>query len=352
VCAAVLVPLSLGWSMNTLVASIAFMVASTPTRGGVSQSLVAVFAALVVGWILAHASIVLLGDVLGRMPLALLLPFAIAAAFAYASALRPPLAILRTVAGLVALLPIFGGAAAPTDVYGTYSTGCYIGAALVVGWSATRLLWPATAARLFRERIAAQLELCLNALRGREPGADGTPRPLDAAAMVGAYAGQLAQLGPLHAQARYERVEHALDEARRGELLTRAQDLFDAVLGARGAAPWRVISIAPDGEHPLAPLREALLRADAALLASIRAAAEVIRGTGEQPGGALSEAHDAVLAHLRDIGSRPDAERVARSAFGEDFLRQLDARRQLVARQLAVEACISEWQRAARASAT
>ena len=173
VAAALLIPASLGWNTNTLVAPIAFLVAAIPTRGGVTQMLVALVVVLSLGWLFADLAIVYISPVLGRMPLALVHVAAVAGTLAYVSAKKPQLGALRMIGGLVALLTVYGGPEAPTNVYGPYDTVCYFALGLAVGWVSTHLFWPATAATLFRKRTAAQLELCLAAFRGSAPGEIG-----------------------------------------------------------------------------------------------------------------------------------------------------------------------------------
>ena len=107
--AALLIPASLGWSTNTLVAPIAFMVAAIPTRGGVTQMLVALAVVLSLGWLFADLAIVFISPVLGRLPLALVHVAAVAGTLAYLTAKWPKLEALRTLGGLLALLTVYGG---------------------------------------------------------------------------------------------------------------------------------------------------------------------------------------------------------------------------------------------------
>ena len=48
-----------------------------------------------------------------------------------------------SIGGLIALLSVYGGEGAATDVYGPYSTVSYIALAVGVGWLFSRSMWPA-----------------------------------------------------------------------------------------------------------------------------------------------------------------------------------------------------------------
>jgi uncharacterized membrane protein YccC len=341
VCVAFLIPMTLGWSVNTMVGPFAFMVAAIPTRGGVKQTLWALLVAVGLGWLLADLSVVFVGTELQRLPLALLHVAAIAGALGYASVKRPQLVTLRTIAGVVALLPVYAGAAAPTDVYGPYNTVCYMTLALAIGWATTHLLWPATAATLFRERAAAQLELCLAALRDLLPSVDAVERRQHAAELLQRNAGQLAQVGTLHGQAQHEPVERGLDGARRAALLAATQDLFDASLAFPGGPAFE------PGDGPptpaLASLREALRREHEALLASVRAAADALRGAVAPPGASLTMARRAVFDRLDELRQAEASAAPDPSAERTSLIEQLDALRQIVTRQLALEAWLADW---------
>ena len=167
-----------------------------------------------------------------------------------------------------------------------------------------------------------------------------------------AYAGQLAQLGPLDAQAAHEPLEEALDGGRRQALLALIQDLFDAVLGARGAPPAQSMPLLERG-GALEPLREALRREDEALLASMQAAAETLRGEApaEAASSALDAANRAVLACLDELRARPEPLPSITAEEREAFLVHLDSRRLLVDRQIAIEAWLADWRQAVAAAA-
>lgn len=319
--AALLIPMSLGWSLNTTVAPIAFMLASIPTRGGAAKTvpvLVAVFGA---SWLFADLAIVFAGPVSGRLPVALLPAAAFAGGAGFLTAKKPQLEPLRTIGGILALLPLYGGASPPTDVYGSYSTMCYLAVAGAVGWSATHLLWPATASTLFRQRIAAQLELCQSLLRSEQPDADAATRSHPVARALELYAGQLASVASLHAQAEKEPIEDGLDGPRRAELLALIQDLFDACLAARPRAPGDGTGAGP----------ESGIREEKALLDSLQAAAESVR-SGDPPGPSDLESAQTV----DDDASARSGEAPASWGF--------ERWSQVVTRQLAVETWLKDWQ--------
>lgn len=341
-----LVPLVLGWPINTMVAPIAFMVAAATTRGAATATAVVTLGVVGVGWLSADLVIVYFTSETGRAPLALAAAFAIGAGFAFMGAKRPQLATLPTFGGLVALLSIYGAIAAPTDVYGPYNTVCYMVTALVVGFVVSRAMWPATASALFRQRIAGQLEQCLEAVRSaRELGGVGRGerlRDLDRA-----FVTQAGQLAPLHEQARHEPVEHALDASRRAALLALATELSDAVVADHPYAAEPVL-LAAGPRHQ--PLLEALRREDAALLGSLEAAVAALRDDALARESGLAEAHEAVESDLRERAAR--GVRVAGVTDEERrrFLVERDARSRLVLRQLSIEQWLADWRTARAAS--
>jgi uncharacterized membrane protein YccC len=341
-CAALVVPMTLGWDVNTMVAPVAFMVAAIPTRGGAQRTLAALLAVVGLGWLAADISIVLLGPELQRMPVALLPAAVVAGTFAYWSVKRPQLEVLRTIGSLIALLTVYSGANAATDVYGSYNTVCYMVLALAIGWAASRILWPSTAATLFRQRSAAQIELCLTALEPRAPSMEAPDRHRRAAEMVSRCAAQLAQIAALDGQAAQEPVERGLDGSRRAQLMAVTQNLADAYLAARGAPTWESDSTSGSASRESESLREALEHERECLSASLQATARALRGGKIAPSAKLEEAQRAVSSQLAALratnGSSSD------SAFERtEFLEQLDAHRQIVRRQLALEAWLTEW---------
>ncbi len=341
VAAALMIPAALGWSTNTLVAPIAFMVAAIPTRGGVTQMLIALAVVMGLGWLFADLAIVYISPVFGRLPLALVHVVAIAGPLAYVTAKWPKLGALRTLGGLLALLTVYGGPSAPTDVYGPYDTVCYLAMGLAVGWAMTHMFWPATAATLFRKRAAAQLELCLMALCDSAP--DAADRRKHTAEALQRFAAQVAQISQLHGQAEQEAVEQALDGSRRAALLALTQDLFDASF-ARDAG------ITPSGgserqasRPEAAAFSSALQHESEALIASVQSAIDALRNRAAPPTSALANAHRTVIDCIESLRERsedaPRVEEHERTAF----FKRLDTRRQIITRQLAVEAWLAEW---------
>jgi hypothetical protein len=248
----------------------------------------------------------------------------------------------------LALLTLYGGPAAPTDVYGPYDTVCYMALALAIGWASTHLFWPATATTLFRKRTAAQLELCLAALHGSAPDTDSAERRRYATETLQRFATQLAQLSTLHRQAEREAVEPALDGSRRAALLALTQDLFDASLARdTGFAPHS--DPERDASHPdIAALSIALDRESEALVASVRSTIDALRNHAAPPDSVLANAHRAVIDCLESLRDR--AEDLPRVDERErtNFLERLDTRRQIITRQLALEAWLADWAAAGR----
>jgi uncharacterized membrane protein YccC len=346
VVAAFLVPAILGWPLNATVAPIAFLLAASPTRGGAVQTAIAIGATLALAWAMADLGSVYVTPHTGRAPLALVPAFVVASTFAYLAARQPKLAILTSVGGLVALLPVYGGMSAPTNVYGPYSTVCYMALAVGVGWLCGRLLFPATASRLFRQRVALLLELCLDTFQ-RAHDAKGTETAEGLEALTRGWAAQSAQLGTLHGQARFEPIELALDEERRERILALATDLMDAVrvyrTGTLGPALER-------GAPPLRPLFTALQRADEALLDSMRGAVGAVRGGAEQPASDLTAARDAFAEQLEALRARPETLPNVTNVERQRLLVEVDSHRRLTLRQQAIEFWLAEWKRAAMSS--
>jgi hypothetical protein len=324
-----------------MVAPMAFMTAVL-TRGAAVQTLTVLTAVVALDWLVADVGIVYVMPHVSRAPLALAFPFAIGAVFAYIAARRPPLALLPSIGGLIAFLSIFGGAAAPTDVYGPYSTVCYVAVGLGAGWLFSRLMWPATAAGLFRQRMAAQLSLCLNAVReAREAGEEEHARR--AMQLIRGIAAQMVQLGSLHQQALHEPVERALDPTRRARILALHMDLADAVLSDR---PGIFGPLLERGGARLRPLLEALRQVEEALLESLQATIDVLRGNPAHGDSGLAAAHQALEARLEDLRSQPGAIPELGADERRRLLVELDARRRLIFRQRAIEDWLADWRAA------
>jgi hypothetical protein len=341
VVAVFLVTLILGWPINTVVAPMVFMVAAM-TRGAAAHSIVVLSVIIAVGWLVADVSIVYITPLVGRAPLALLVPFCLAGAFAAVAVKKPQLALLPPIGGLIAFLSIFGSEAAPTDVYGAYNTVTYMAMGLGTGWIAARLLWPATSAGLFRQRVALQLEHCLDALReARAAGEAG--RVERARNLIRSCSEQTAQLGPLHQQAQYEPVERALDPRRRAAILALATDLMDAVVSE---LPGAAAALLARGGAAVEPLREALRREDEALLESLRTTVAALRDEVTDPTAELGPHHAFAERRLGDLRDRPADVPDLSDEERRRVLVDLDARRRLYRRQLAIESWLADWRRA------
>jgi uncharacterized membrane protein YccC len=341
--------LAMGWSLDEdmlpmiMAPIVAFIVAGVSSTRGAAKTLgIGTSIGFLLGWLIADLASVFLYTHLDRMPLSLVYPFVIACGAGYLIVRGSPLGPLGALFGLlVALLPVFVGDAPPQDVDTAYGLVCGLFVGLAAGLIAQRMLWPRTAMQTFTERAAGQLDLCLRALRDGERGSQGAARGQDAAGLVSAYAKQLTLLGQLHAQAHAEPVERALDDRRRGELLALTQDLFDASL--------RTPPAPEEGAQPAAAA--ALRRQDQALVASLVAVTEALRGGAAEPGPGLREAHDAVEVQLDALRGAPDAARGLGARGIDALLASLDARRFLAARQLAIEDWLADWRRAAAAEA-
>lgn len=343
VCAAFILVEALGWSTNTLVAPIAFMIACTPTRGGVTQTALLLAAIVCIGWATADVGLVFVTPVVGRMPTALVFPLVVATLFAYLSVTRPKLALLRSIGGLVALLPVYSGIAAPTDVYGPYNTVCYITLALTIGVVATRLLWPATAATIFRKRGAAQIELCRRAYLDIDPDTGDAERLQRAAELIGAFAKQGAMLASLHGQAHLEAPENALDDGRRAQLLAHLQNLFDAALAASKLAAAIERRTGADVDAATATARSALVELRKVVETRLDSAAATLRSTEYTPSPDL----DTILAKLEAASAAIDsASELPAASDSRPLLREIVGHRIVAERQRALEAWFSEWRAA------
>jgi hypothetical protein len=288
---------------------------------------------------MADLVIVYVAPYLGRVPLALAPSFALAGAFTYIAAKRPQLALLPSIGGLIVFLSVYGGASAPTDVHGSYNTVSYMALALGIGWLFGRLMWPASAAGLFRQRVAAQLELCLDAVRGE--GESGDPdRGRRAAGLILVFAGQSAQLGPLHQQALLEPVERALDPPRRARILALATDLVDAAVGYH---PGSLDPLVDRAGERFRPLRAAIRRGDEALLESMQSAVAILRGEASRRASGLAEARQAVAECIDELRADPGSLPLLDDEDRRRFLVGLESRRGLVFRQLAIEQWLDDW---------
>jgi hypothetical protein len=338
VVAAFLVPMALGWPVNILVAPLAFMLAAL-TRGAAVQTLAALAAILASTWLVADLVIVYVTPHLGRAPFALVACFPLAAAFAYIAAKRPQLAMLTSIGGLIVFLSVYGGPSTPTDVYGSYNTVCYLALALGIGWLVGRLMWPATAAGLFRQRLAAQLELCLEAVRGEGESGD-SDRGRRAAGLIQGFAEQSAQLGPLHQQAILEPVERALDPSRRARILALATDLMDAAVGYH---PGSLDPLLDRAGERFRPLRAAMQRGDEVVLESMQSAVAILRGEASRRASGLAEARQAVTECIDELRADPSSPPHLDDEENRLLLVRIESRRRLVSRQLAIEQWLTDW---------
>ena len=352
--------LAMGWSLEEdllamiMAPVVAFILAGmSSTRGAARMIGIGLTAGIFLGWLIADLATVFLFTHLDRMPLSLVYPFAIAGGAGYLIVRGSPLGTLGALFGmLTALLPVFIGDGPPQDVDVAYGLVCGLLLGTAAGLIAQRALWPRTAMQTFLERAAAQLDLCARTLSGGERSSESAAPGQNPGTLVSTYAKQLALLGRLHAQAHAEPVERALDDTRRAELLALTQDLFDACLLSRGIAPGETGPTPQDAEAALASLRAALLEHDEALRSSIAASAQALRGGTPEAGSRLAEAQTALEARLDEIRGHREVARAAGARQVGAFLSYVDSRRELVARQLAIEAWLADWRRAVAAGAS
>jgi uncharacterized membrane protein YccC len=338
---ALLAPVVFGWPINTLVGPTAFMAAAF-NRGVAVQTLAVLSAFVAVGWLLADVAIVFVMEPLGRAPLALLYAFVVAGVFAYLGVKRPRLAMLPPFGGLVAILSVYGGPAAPTDVYGAYNTVCYLAVGFGSGWLFSRLMWPATASSLLRKRAAAQIALCAQRV-GAAPELPGDAGVPPVAAFARSAAECAAQLTALHGQARHEPVERALDEERRAALIELTGDLSDAALPFEPA--WSTEAAAVRSEA-LRPVLDALDAQDAACQQAVASVLAALRGESAAPSSDLGRARQSAEERLEELRRRPESVAGLPEAQQRALLVRIDYRRRLVSRLLRLEAWCADWQRA------
>ncbi len=304
---------------------------------------------VLLGWLIADLATVFLFAHLDRMPLSLLYPFAIAGGAGYLMVRGSPLGPLGTLFGmLAALLPVYIGDGPIGNVDVAYGLVCGIMLGVVAALLAARFLWPRSATQMFTERAASQLDLCRQALASAESGADVAASLREDARLVSDFAKQLSQLGQLRAQAHSELGYEPLDDQRRVHLLALMHELFDASLRAPhfDPGPEETAPVRPDEDATRTSLRAALARQDEAIVFSITAAAEVLRGVGAESGAALSEARALVEAQIDSLRRQSPIARSVSVQEADAFLAYLASRRELATRQLGVEAWLADWREA------
>ena len=77
----------------------------------------------------------------------------------------------------------------------------------------------------------------------------------------------------------------------------------------------------------------------------------VLRGGAPEAGSRLAEAQTVLEGQLDEVRSRREIARAAGAQRVGAFVSYADARRELVTRQLAIEAWLADWHRAAAAAA-
>jgi hypothetical protein len=123
-------------------------------------------------------------------------------------------------------------------------------------------------------------------------------------------------------------------------MLALVTSLVDAVLGDRPGAAEPLLK---RGGAPLRPLLEALRRAEEALLDSMQAAVDVMRGDGAPRASGLASAQQVVDDHLEELRADPGAVPDLTDEEKRRVLVEFDSRRRLVFRQRAVEDWLVDW---------
>lgn len=348
---ALIAMLAMGWGAEDQLAVImgvivAFILAGmSSTRGAAGTIAPGLVAGILLGWLVVDLAIVYVLPHLGRMPMVLVYPFAVAGLAGYLIVRGSPLGPLGALFGLVtAILPVFSVSAAPQDVYSPYSLVCGLLLGVAAGFMAQRFLWPRTAMQVFLQRSAGQLDLCAQAVRG-ENGVSGS-RYL--ARLLSGYAKQLALLLQLHQQASREPVERALADERRSKLLALTQELFDASIRFRRESTAITETRNPPAgiDLVLTPLRRALVGEDEALLHSMTRAAGALREDESRANAGLGEAHAEVEAQIEALWGRDDLTALDRQKIAQ-LISGIASRRMLVETELQIEAWIADWQTAA-----
>jgi uncharacterized membrane protein YccC len=350
---ALIATLAMGWGTEDQLAIImavivAFILAGmSSTRGAAGTIAPGLVAGILLGWIVGDLAIVYLLPHVGRMPMALVYPFAVAGLAGYLIVRGSPLGPLGALFGLVtAILPIFKGSAAPQDVQDSYSLVCGLMLGVAAGFMAQRLLWPRTAMQTFLQRSASELDLFAQAVRD-----DAVSGSLNLASRLSAYAKQQAQLLQLHQQASHEPVEQALSDERRSKLLALMQELFDASIRPRreSAAITEARNLPAEIDLPLTSLHRALVGEDEALIRSMTLAAGALRGDESRADAGVRAAHAAVEAQIEALRGRDDLTALDRQEVAR-LISEIASRRVLVEPQLQIESWIIDWRTAAAAN--
>lgn len=342
---AFLVPVSLGWPMNIVVAPVAFMTASARTRGALLETALGLSAVIALAWLVADLAIVYFMPHLARVPIALVVPFAVGAGFAAISVGRPLLATLPSVGGIVALTSVFGEMDPPTDVYGSYSLVCYMGVAIIIGSLCNRTIWSTTVTGLFRRHIVARFEESLNTVR--LTGKSGVDREQSTMSGVGERDRRAVDLIRVYAEqsaspsAPHDQVEGGLDLSRQIRIRVLSRDLMDAVIGDQRSdseASWAL-----NAGESMRSLLDALRHEREALIESMQTSIDLMQGDSPHRTLDLSAARQVVNECLNLV--QRDSNGLANLDHEQTrrFLAKLDARDKLVFCQRAIEDWFRDW---------
>ena len=127
------------------------------------------------------------------------------------------------------------------------------------------------------------------------------------------------------------------------------QGLFDVLAVPRGGPPGNAVPALSRAASDLRPLLESLAQLDDALIASMQAAIDELGGDpgAPAPDDDLAATARTALSNLRTLAEAPADERPSLGAHDRNLvLVQLDSRRTLVTRQLAIEAWLKDWRAA------
>lgn len=281
----------MGWEPSSTPMTLAFMVASLPTRTATGQTAIGLVVAALVAWLLSDLAIVYIVPHMGRMPEALLLPAGIAGVAGWLVVARPKIGAIAPIVALVGILSVFGGAQPPSNVAGPYVTTWIFFIGIVIGLVAQRLLWPRTAAEQLCMRTSDRLDLCRSLIAGAaRPEVDSLD--LGRAVMRDARLAQACL--QLHAHAAAEPVDARFDDATRASLVRGTSDVFDAVLRVRGTSTERTPLDRSDTREAWAPLRTAVEALDQSVLEALASISVGLRTRSVGPAVTLARALEAL----------------------------------------------------------
>lgn len=346
----VVMPL-MGWQVSSTPMILAFMIAALPTRTAMGQTVIGVGVAVLAAAILADLSIMYVVPHLGRSPMALLYPFVIAGGAGYVAVAVPKLAPIAPTFALITILSVFGGSRPPDNVAGPYLTVWTISVGIVIGMAAQRLLWPRTAAELFRIRVAQQIDLCLDTLKRSTKNESGDDRSRSLAVTLARQSQSTALITQLNAQAHEEEAGAGLDDTSRAALISGVTELLDTTvqIGALSEveAPVGQTTVQRDVDALTTTLRgleEVVISSLAASMRSLEHDVPLVV-TG------LSDAVAAATSQVVAIHGRPDhADSRGTNQLGA-WIARIEGIKRLASCALSIEDWVHDWQQAKESAA-